>query len=155
MMTVHPVGRCVSVKWPTRIPGTSVRPLPRASGACCAGAVVATLVRPVAWVLGLVGFLAGGGLAIVAWPIVVLPTPTGAGGALREDETVRAGTTAERLSTLAPAFRTDELAARSAPQSVEEEPELRPVGPDHLVACHLVGPGGAAPEVLDLAAGGI
>jgi oligopeptide/dipeptide ABC transporter ATP-binding protein len=47
------------------------------------------------------------------------------------------------------------LAARSAPQSVDEEPELRPVGPDHLVACHLVGPGGAAPEVLDLAAGGI
>jgi peptide/nickel transport system ATP-binding protein len=47
------------------------------------------------------------------------------------------------------------LAARSAPQSVEEEPELRPVGPDHLVACHLVGPGGAAPEVLDLAAGGL
>ena len=47
------------------------------------------------------------------------------------------------------------LAARSAPQSVEEEPELRPVGQDHLVACHLVGPGGAAPEVLDLAAGGI
>jgi acetyl-CoA acyltransferase len=42
----------------------------------------------------------------------VLPTPTGAGEALREDETVRAGTTAERLSTLAPAFRTDELAAR-------------------------------------------
>jgi acetyl-CoA acyltransferase len=42
----------------------------------------------------------------------VLPTPTGEGEALREDETVRAGTTAERLSTLAPAFRTDELAAR-------------------------------------------
>ncbi len=47
------------------------------------------------------------------------------------------------------------LAARSAPRSVEEEPELRLVGPDHLVACHLVGPGGAAPEVLDLTAGGV
>ena len=47
------------------------------------------------------------------------------------------------------------LASVSAPQSVEEEPQLRPVGPDHLVACHLVGPGGAAPEVLDLAAGGV
>ena len=42
----------------------------------------------------------------------VLPTPTDDGGALREDETVRAGTTAERLSTLPAAFRTDELAAR-------------------------------------------
>lgn len=42
----------------------------------------------------------------------VLPTPTGEGEALREDETVRPGTTAERLSALAPAFRTDELAAR-------------------------------------------
>jgi oligopeptide/dipeptide ABC transporter ATP-binding protein len=47
------------------------------------------------------------------------------------------------------------LAARSAPQSVEEEPELRPVGREHLVACHLVGPAGTAPEVLDLTAGGV
>ena len=47
-----------------------------------AGAVVATLVRPAAWAIGLVGFLAGGGLAIVAWPIVVLPTPTGLQNAL-------------------------------------------------------------------------
>ncbi|HEX3291575.1 MAG TPA: ATP-binding cassette domain-containing protein [Gaiella sp.] len=47
------------------------------------------------------------------------------------------------------------LAARSAPQSVEEEPELRHAGRDHLVACHLVGPGGVAPEVLDLTAGGV
>ena len=47
------------------------------------------------------------------------------------------------------------LATRSAPQSVEEEPELRPVAADHLVACHLVGPGGTAPEVLDLTAGGV
>ena len=46
------------------------------------GAVVVTLVRPVAWVLGLLGFLAGGGLALVAWPILVLPTPTGLQNAL-------------------------------------------------------------------------
>ncbi len=46
------------------------------------GAVVVTLVRPVSWVLGLLGFLAGGGLAVVAWPILVLPTPTGLQNAL-------------------------------------------------------------------------
>ena len=44
------------------------------------------------------------------------------------------------------------LAARSAPQSVEEEPELRIVAPGHSVACHLVGAGGEAPTPLDLAA---
>jgi len=42
----------------------------------------------------------------------VLPTPIDEGSTLREDETVRAGTTAEALGGLAPAFRTDELAAR-------------------------------------------
>ena len=47
-----------------------------------AGAVVVTLVRPVSWLLGLLGFLAGGGLAVVAWPILVLPTPTGLQNAL-------------------------------------------------------------------------
>ena len=41
-----------------------------------------TLVRPASWVLGLAGFLAGGGLLIVAWPILVLPTPTGLQNAL-------------------------------------------------------------------------
>jgi hypothetical protein len=46
------------------------------------GAVAATLIRPVAWLLGLLGFLAGGGLAILAWPILVLPTPTGLQNAL-------------------------------------------------------------------------
>jgi hypothetical protein len=40
-------------------------------------ALVATLVRPVTWALGLLGFLAGGGLVLVAWPILVLPTLTG------------------------------------------------------------------------------
>ncbi len=47
-----------------------------------AGAVAVTLVRPVAWLLGLLGFLAGGGLAVLAWPILVLPTPTGLQNAL-------------------------------------------------------------------------
>jgi len=46
------------------------------------GAVVVTLVRPASWVLGLLGFMAGGGIAIVAWPILVLPTPTGLQNAL-------------------------------------------------------------------------
>ena len=41
------------------------------------------------------------------------------------------------------------LAAESAPRSVEEEPPLRLVAPRHLVACHLVEPGGAAPALLD------
>jgi peptide/nickel transport system ATP-binding protein len=44
------------------------------------------------------------------------------------------------------------LATRSAPRSVEEEPELRQVARGHLVACHLVGPGGEAPALLDMAA---
>lgn len=42
----------------------------------------------------------------------VLPTPTDEGSTIREDETVRAGTTAEALGGLSPAFHTDELAAR-------------------------------------------
>jgi hypothetical protein len=29
------------------------------------------------WALGLLGYLAGGGILLVAWPILVLPTPTG------------------------------------------------------------------------------
>jgi oligopeptide/dipeptide ABC transporter ATP-binding protein len=45
------------------------------------------------------------------------------------------------------------LAQRSAPRSVEEEPELRDAGRGHLVACHLVGPGGEAPKVADALAG--
>jgi hypothetical protein len=40
-------------------------------------AIVATLVNPASWAFGLAGFLAGGGLLLVAWPIFVLPTPTG------------------------------------------------------------------------------
>jgi len=46
------------------------------------GAFVVTLVRPASWALGLAGFLAGGGIVIVTWPIVVLPTPTGLQNAL-------------------------------------------------------------------------
>jgi oligopeptide transport system ATP-binding protein len=46
------------------------------------------------------------------------------------------------------AFRTRcPLAYRSAPRSVEEEPLLREVARHHWVACHLVGPGGEAPDM--------
>ena len=46
------------------------------------GAVLVTLMRPLTWALGLAGFLAGGGLFVVAGPILVLPTPTGLQNAL-------------------------------------------------------------------------
>ena len=46
------------------------------------GAFVVTLLRPVSWALGLAGFLAGGGILLVAWPILVLPTSTGLQNAL-------------------------------------------------------------------------
>ncbi len=46
------------------------------------GAFVVTLARPASWAFGLAGFLAGGGLVIVTWPIMVLPTPTGLQNAL-------------------------------------------------------------------------
>lgn len=46
------------------------------------GAAVVTLMRPLSWLLGLAGFLAGGGVVLVAWPILVLPTPTGLQNAL-------------------------------------------------------------------------
>ncbi len=51
-------------------------------GSVLTGAFVATLLRPVSWALGLAGFLAGGGIVLVAWPILVLPTPTGLQNAL-------------------------------------------------------------------------
>jgi hypothetical protein len=67
-------------------PGTPARPAPRTSRLAwrtvALGAVVVTLVRPVSWALGLLGFLAGGGLLLVATPIVVLPTLTGLQNAL-------------------------------------------------------------------------
>ncbi|HEY4752678.1 MAG TPA: hypothetical protein VIH37_05285, partial [Candidatus Limnocylindrales bacterium] len=40
-------------------------------------AVRVTLVRPATWVVALAGFLAGGGAILLAWPILVLPTPSG------------------------------------------------------------------------------
>lgn len=51
-------------------------------GATITGAFVVTLVRPLSWAVGLAGFLAGGGLVLVTWPILVLPTPTGLQNAL-------------------------------------------------------------------------
>lgn len=50
--------------------------------ASVSAAFVVTLTRPATWAFGLVGFLAGGGLIVVAWPILVLPTPTGVQNAL-------------------------------------------------------------------------
>lgn len=47
-----------------------------------AAALVVTLVRPASWAVGLAGFLAGGGIIVFAWSIVVLPTPTGLQNAL-------------------------------------------------------------------------
>ncbi len=47
-----------------------------------AAAFVVTLVRPASWVVGLAGFLAGGGIVLFTWAIVVLPTPTGLQNAL-------------------------------------------------------------------------
>jgi hypothetical protein len=58
------------------------RPVRMRWGATLSAAFVVTLVRPVSWLLGLLGFLAGGGLFVVAAPIVVLPTPTGIQNAL-------------------------------------------------------------------------
>jgi len=46
------------------------------------GAFVVTMVRPVSWAVGLAGLLAGGGLLVVTWPILILPTPTGLQNAL-------------------------------------------------------------------------
>ena len=51
-------------------------------GATISGAFVVTLVRPASWAFGLLAFLAGGGLVLAAWPILVLPTPTGLQNAL-------------------------------------------------------------------------
>lgn len=42
-----------------------------------AAGIVVPLVRPVTWVVALAGFLAGGGIVILAWPVLALPTPTG------------------------------------------------------------------------------
>ena len=63
-----------SVVSPSERAGVTPRlPLRRA---VVAGLVV-SLARPASWVVALVGFLAGGGALVLAWPIVVLPTPSG------------------------------------------------------------------------------
>ncbi|MEO5964943.1 MAG: hypothetical protein ABIR11_05715 [Candidatus Limnocylindrales bacterium] len=63
--------------------GTTPRPAVRLRwGATVTAALVVSLVRPVSWAVGLAGFLAGGGIVVVAWPILVLPTPTGLQNAL-------------------------------------------------------------------------
>ncbi len=41
------------------------------------GSLVVGLGRPAIWVVALAGFLAGGGAIALAWPITVLPTPSG------------------------------------------------------------------------------
>ena len=64
---------------PSTAGGTRVR-LPW--GTVITGAVEVTLLRPVSWVFGLASFLAGGGILLLAWPILVLPTPTGLQNAL-------------------------------------------------------------------------
>lgn len=51
-------------------------------GGAIAAAAVVTLVRPGAWALALAGFLARGGIVLLAAPIVVLPTPAGIQNAL-------------------------------------------------------------------------
>lgn len=52
-----------------RAPRWSVR-------ASTASAFVTAMTRPASWAFGLLGFLAGGGVVLVAAPILVLPTPT-------------------------------------------------------------------------------
>jgi oligopeptide/dipeptide ABC transporter ATP-binding protein len=46
------------------------------------------------------------------------------------------------------------LHAQSAPQSDEENPELREFAPGHLVACHLVGSQRPAPRLVDMVTAG-
>ena len=58
------------------VPAVAARPRLPWRSAVVAGIVV-TLVRPGTWVVALAGFLAGGGVVVLAWPILVLPTPSG------------------------------------------------------------------------------
>jgi hypothetical protein len=59
-------------------PAPDVVAAPRLSWrATVVAAVVVTLVRPATWVVALAGFLAGGGIVALAWPILVLPTMSG------------------------------------------------------------------------------
>ena len=65
-----------SLASPPVVPAVSARPRLTWRSAVSA-ALVVTLVRPATWVVALAGFLAGGGVIALAWPIVVLPTPSG------------------------------------------------------------------------------
>jgi hypothetical protein len=47
-----------------------------------AGAFVVTLLRPQSWLIGLAGFLAGGGIVLLTVPVAILPTLTGLQNAL-------------------------------------------------------------------------
>ncbi len=58
-------------------PGEAVRRSRLGLGTVLMGSFVVTLLRPASWALGVLGFLAGGGIVLVAWPIIVLPTLTG------------------------------------------------------------------------------
>jgi hypothetical protein len=51
-------------------------------GAALTSALLVTLASPATWPLALAAFLLRGGLLVVAWPIVVLPTPVGLGNLL-------------------------------------------------------------------------
>ena len=53
------------------------RDRPLSWGAALYAALAVTFVRPSLWVIALAGFLARGGLLLLAIPIVVLPTPSG------------------------------------------------------------------------------
>jgi len=64
--------------------GVAVRRSRLGLGTALLGSFVVTLLRPASWAIGLLGFLAGGGIVLVAWPIVVLPTPTGLQNLLAE-----------------------------------------------------------------------
>jgi hypothetical protein len=61
---------------------TGARPEPRPAqrlrwGGVVFAAAVVTLVHPATWVFGLAGFLARGGIVLLALPVVVLPTLSG------------------------------------------------------------------------------
>ncbi len=60
---------------PPAVRATATARLPLRSAV--AAGVVVTLVRPATWVVALAGFLAGGGVIALAWPITVLPTTSG------------------------------------------------------------------------------
>ena len=51
-------------------------------GAALTGALLVTLASPATWPLALAAFLLRGGLVVVAFPILVLPTPVGLGNLL-------------------------------------------------------------------------